>query len=371
MNNCMKDLFPGQFKESEGQLQKIWESAVFVFDANILLNLYRYSDTTQNEFLEILDRIKERVWLPHRAAEEYFNNRLTVISQQEKSYGETVNAIDNLESKLKNSRQHPFVSNETMATLEELFNNLRQELTDNQNVHSKRISKDLIKDRIAAIFESRVGSPYEKDELTNLLEEGKERYRQQIPPGFKDSTKPNKDDIFLDECKKYGDLIVWRQIIDKALDSDIDIILVTDDKKEDWWELFKGKTIGPRPKLVKEFHEKVNKTYQMYQADRFLQLASSFLGESVSDEAVNEIKQVRLDSNFELSLNKHQAFSDLVGYVQENIKLGDKLPSERNLAEILGWTRTVVREQLVRLESFDFISIEHGKSTVLLKEIPE
>ena len=38
----MKELFPGYFKETEGHLREIWDTSLFVFDANILLNLYRY-----------------------------------------------------------------------------------------------------------------------------------------------------------------------------------------------------------------------------------------------------------------------------------------------------------------------------------------
>ena len=85
----MKDLFPGHFKESEKNLKQVWDSCIFVFDANILLNFYRYSDSTRREFLQLLQKIQERVWLPNRAAEEYLNNRLSVIDQQERSYDET------------------------------------------------------------------------------------------------------------------------------------------------------------------------------------------------------------------------------------------------------------------------------------------
>ena len=70
-------------------------------------------------------------------------------------------------------------------------------------------------------------------------------------------------------------------------------MLVTDDKKEDWWERFKGKTVGPRPELVKEFKDSTSNTFHMYQADRFLELARENLGEQVSAEIVEEIREVR------------------------------------------------------------------------------
>lgn len=289
----MKDLFPGHFKESEKKLREVWETSLFVFDANILLNLYRYSDTTRSELLRILEKIKDRAWIPHRAAEEYLNNRLYVIDQQERSYDETQKSIDNLKSDLENARQHPFVSNRTMAKVGKVFEELREELINNKNIHTKRISNDEIKDAISSIFDNRVGSPYEKEKLVELISEGEERYRQKIPPGFKDGSKSGDSDVFTETCRKYGDLIVWSQIIDKASESGKGVVLVTDDKKEDWWEKFKGKTVGPRPELVKEFKDKVKNTFHMYQADRFLELARENLGEKVSDEIVEEIREVR------------------------------------------------------------------------------
>jgi hypothetical protein len=289
----MKDLFPGHFKESDKSLREVWETSLFVFDANILLNLYRYSDTTRNEFLRILDKIKDRAWLPHRAAEEYLNNRLLVIDQQEKSYDDTEKSIESLKRDLENARQHPFVSKDIMEKVSSVFDELCSELKNNKLVHTTRISNDEIKDAIARIFENNVGFPYEKEQIEKLIIEGEERYKQKVPPGFKDASKSNDSEVFSEKCRKYGDLIVWTQVIDKATELGIGVVLVTDDKKEDWWEKFKGKTVGPRPELVKEFKDRANQTFHMYQADRFLELARENLGEQVSEEIVEEIREVR------------------------------------------------------------------------------
>ncbi|MGP9498821.1 PIN-like domain-containing protein [Halomonas sp. AOP43-D1-4] len=289
----MKDLFPGHFKESEKNLKQVWDSCIFVFDANILLNFYRYSDSTRREFLQLLQKIQERVWLPHRAAEEYLNNRLSVIDQQERSYDETAKAINSLRSDLDNARQHPFVSQQTMNQVNKVFDLLCNELSENKGVHTKRISNDEIKESISSIFENNVGQPYSREDLEKLIVDGEERYKQKIPPGFKDGTKSGDSDVFTEKCRKYGDLIVWNQVIDKSIEAKKGIVLVTDDKKEDWWEKFKGKTVGPRPELVKEFKDRAENTFHMYQADRFLELARENLNEQVSDEIVEEIREVR------------------------------------------------------------------------------
>jgi prefoldin subunit 5 len=289
----MKDLFPGHFKESEENLRKVWDSCIFVFDANILLNLYRYSDATRNEFLRLLEKIKDRVWLPHRAAEEYLSNRLSVIDQQEQSYDSTIKSINNLKSDLDNARQHPFVSKQTMGDVDSVFNALCEELLKNKKVHTQRISNDEIKNSISQIFENRVGLPFDKEKLEQLIVDGEERYKQKIPPGFKDASKSSESEVFTDKCRKYGDLIVWKQVLEHSSEVKKGVVLVTDDKKEDWWERFKGKTVGPRPELVKEFKDSTSNTFHMYQADRFLELARKNLGEQVSPEIVEEIREVR------------------------------------------------------------------------------
>ncbi len=289
----MKGLFPGHFKESQENLREIWDSSIFVFDANILLNLYRYSDATRKEFLGLLEKIKDRVWLPHRAAEEYLSNRLSVIDQQEQSYDSTIKSINSLKSDLDNARQHPFVSKQTMEAIDSVFNTLCDELLSNKKVHSQRISNDEIKESISKIFENRVGSPFDQEELDKLVADGEERYKQKIPPGFKDASKSSDSEVFTDKCRRYGDLIVWKQVLERSSEVSKGVILVTDDKKDDWWERFKGKTVGPRPELVKEFKDNTDNTFHMYQADRFLELARENLGEQVSPEIVEEIREVR------------------------------------------------------------------------------
>jgi len=40
----MRDLFPEYYIPREEDFQKAWNTGLFVFDANVLLNLYGYSD---------------------------------------------------------------------------------------------------------------------------------------------------------------------------------------------------------------------------------------------------------------------------------------------------------------------------------------
>ena len=288
----MKDLFPGYFKPDSKEIKKIWKSCLFVFDTNILLNLYRYSNETQKEFLELLKKINDRIWIPNRVGEEYLANRIGVIHEQENTYDKTIKSIEDLKDTLNHSRRHPFITKNTLSQVEQTLEALTNELQNNKANHIERFANDDIQQSIVELFNKRVGKEYSKKELHNIFTEGEQRYSEKIPPGYKDKTK-GSDNSFINQCRVFGDLIIWKQIIDKSIDVKKDIILVIDDKKEDWWFESKGKTIGPRPELIKEFKSKTNHNIHMYQADRFLELAQESLHEKVSEKAVEEIKEVR------------------------------------------------------------------------------
>ncbi|GIU51486.1 PIN-like domain-containing protein [Shewanella sp. KT0246] len=371
MNSNMRELFPGYFKESDEDLKILWENSTFVFDANILLNLYRYSENTREAFLELLTDIKDRIWVSHQATFEYFENRLNVINEQEVSYDETIKDMNELRNKFENNRQHPFVTTMLSTQLKELFKEIEQELIESKKTHSDRISDDPIKEKLAQLFSGKVGFPYPDEKLKAICKEGSERYKQSIPPGYKDAKKSGESDNLISLRRKFGDFILWQQTIDMAKSDKVDVIFITDDTKEDWWKKSKGKTIGPRPELTKEFIDKTNRKFQMYRSDTFINSASIYLNSNISNETVQEIIQVSLNKDILPALRKYPPLHDLVFYLASlDLTVESKLPSERDLSEAVGYNRTVIREQLVRLESFGFVDINHGKSTVLVKELP-
>lgn len=289
----MKKIFPGYFPKEDSDHKALWGKCLFVFDANILLNLYRYSDDARSGFLQVLDRLKDRAWIPHRVAEEYLTNRLKVIFEQQEEYTVAISEIAALNKKLENPRQHPFVSRKIMDGVADSLNNLISELESNKEIHSKRMSDDEIKERLAIIFDGRVGDELKDEELEELIKEGGRRYAEKIPPGYSDAKKTSGEEFLRARCRPCGDLIVWKQLLYKAKAENTSVIFVTDDGKEDWWLRFKGKTIGARPELVKEFISNVGMDFHMYHPERFLSLAGDFLKQETSPEILNEIREFR------------------------------------------------------------------------------
>jgi hypothetical protein len=96
----MKGLFP-QFAGSSNQdYSTVWSQALFVFDTNVLLNLYRYQSATRDELLNVLEQLSERIWVPHHVALEFQRNRLKVIAEQNKRFNDVRRTIEKAQSSL-------------------------------------------------------------------------------------------------------------------------------------------------------------------------------------------------------------------------------------------------------------------------------
>lgn len=107
-----------------------------------------------------------------------------------------------------------------------------------------------------------------------------------MPPGFLDDDKEHP--------LLYGDLVLWRQTLDKARDAHQSVILVTDENKEDWWWEFRSLTLGPRPELVAEISREADVDFYMYTSERFLEEAGRYFDQEISPSTLEEAKKVRV-----------------------------------------------------------------------------
>ncbi len=123
--------------------------------------------------------------------------------------------------------------------------------------------------------------------MREIFKEGEERFKNKVPPGFEDEkTKEGS--------RKFGDLILWKQIIQKAKEINKDVILITDERKIDWWWKIKdGRNMGPRQELVEEIKLQANVDFHMYSSERFLRYGQSFLNEKINQQALQEIQAMK------------------------------------------------------------------------------
>ena len=293
----MKDMFPEFYRPTEEEFSEIWKECIFALDANVLLNLYRYSDSTANSLLNLFKALEDRIWLPHQAALEFQKNRCAVISTQMRYYDEVVALLskdmEELSRKLEQDYgRHRFLKiKDYTGRLRRWCRRVEREILSKREKYGIPFEDDPIRDSIDQLFEGKVGAPSTDEDLDKISAEGKKRYADNVPPGFADSDKNGKE--------KYGDLVIWFQIIDKDTAEKKPFILVTDERKEDWWQIIHGKTVGPRSELIAEFLKKSEQKFYMYNQEQFMKYAPEHIRaakETIKDEAVEEVKEVRESS---------------------------------------------------------------------------
>ena len=280
MKNAIKEFIEPTSKEK----QQLWEEAVFVFDTNVLLNLYRYSAKTRNSLLAAFESFKERVWIPYQVAYEYMRKRCEVIYETVQRYDQFKKEIDIFTGKAIDTLRLTSVDEE----VSELTRYLIKWLDSNKDRNLLVLSaeKDEILDKILTIFDGRVGNNIDAAELERIKEEGKGRYEKLIPPGYKDDKKKKGQE---DDNNAYGDLIIWKQIIKYAKENGTGVVYVTHDQKEDWWNIVKGKTIGPRVELRKEFMKETGQEFHMYSMNSFISTYNKMNEVPIDKSAVDEV----------------------------------------------------------------------------------
>jgi len=146
--------------------------------------------------------------------------------------------------------------------------------------------KDPIRESLTQIFEKRVGHKYPQLREQELFSDAEKRFELEIPPGYEDyKTKPG--------MRKFGDFIIWIQMLDHAKETKKSIIFITDDKKEDWWWIHNRRTIGPRPELIEEINERAKVSFHMYNSRGFIGWASGYIEQCISPETIQEVENIQ------------------------------------------------------------------------------
>jgi hypothetical protein len=225
----MKSLFAGYYRPTDKEFDELWKNCTFVFDTSVLLDLYRSTATTRDVLLDLLEKIKDRIWLPYQAGWEYQENRLKVIAEERELYSELRKALDGLVKDVQQKMHNHAVesADKIKAELEAAVRKIVAIIDKAANEHPDLTADDHIRDKITQLFEGMVGTKLDDKRLVSIYQEGPKRYEQKIPPGYKDVEKGG--------TRQFGDLVIWNEILDYAKTSNKPVVLVTSDTKEDWW----------------------------------------------------------------------------------------------------------------------------------------
>lgn len=267
---------------TEEREKTLWDEALVVLDTNSICAMYRMTKDTQKTMLEILEYLKDKLWIPGHVLYEYQKNRIEVIKEPiSKWYGNPdffnnnyIQQLRNFVEKLEEQKYyHPYFEDKELDAFKKSIDDvadsidyIRQTVRDEFGKRKGEIlalqnSDDILKE----ILTLPSGKEFSYSEKIKIMEEGEWRYKQELPPGYMDSS--DKHGI-----QKYGDLIIWKEILNKAKTDNCSVIFVTNDVKQDWYEEHEKKQNPncPRHELLLEFKETTGKDIWLYTLDQFV-----------------------------------------------------------------------------------------------------
>src|SRR5579863_4643618 len=258
----MRDMFPGYFHREP--VAAVWKECIFSFDANFLLDFYRSTPQLQETLFGILDAVVDRSRLTHQAALEYYQNRENVIRESSDSYDQVSElvreATKKIENGLKQYQKHTAIEVEKItAIIQKAAADVERLLKELKNKHPNYSKRDEIEERLTKLFEGKVGASYTHDRLEDVYQKAVRRFSERIPPGYKDEHDKQGS-------RRFGDVVLWFQLLDLAREQERPLIFVTAESKEDWWT----KGGRPRPELIHEMFLNAKVQFHSYKPAQFV-----------------------------------------------------------------------------------------------------
>jgi len=300
--------------------QLLWKDCIFVFDSSALLSFYAMPAQTRQKIYDslILPNI-QKFWIPGHVKFEYLKNREKVIRKPisesyEKLKNEALTPIEKLVNDLKTktddlakrilrSEKHPHFDDvevkafalqlETLKTAHDTFksgveariDSAKKEISDLQNAD----------DFLAFFAHFNIGRDFSFEEIYQITIEGKHRYEFSIPPGYEDFK--NKDKV---GTQIFGDLIIWKQILEFSKETNKPIVLICDDLKADWCYTYNAsgdiRIEAPREELIKEFKDHSGHSFWMYNLPQFLYHANQYWAGSIEEKDIDALAEVITES---------------------------------------------------------------------------
>ncbi|MHB8233638.1 MAG: PIN-like domain-containing protein [Solirubrobacteraceae bacterium] len=289
------DGFEGYRTATTANYVDLFRDGLVVPDANVLLNLYRFTSQARDDLLNVLERLGDRLWVPHQVLAEFWRNRENVLRDPrdtEKTAQDLLKAKEQATSIFRawaNRVSLPIDEASKLAGalgsgFDEAINGVDR-FSDETAIESARdTDRDVVLTRLDSILSGRVGEPLDDEQYAAAVQEGLRRVAAREPPGYLDKNKE-------DEAAA-GDFLVWEQILIEVARAPRDLLFVTGDVKEDWWRREAGEQRGPRLELVAEMRDRCGSRLFMLRPATLLSLARDHLDVDVQEESVDSTDRV-------------------------------------------------------------------------------
>lgn len=288
--------FEGYRTTSNDDLVRIFRDGIVSLDTNVLLDLYRYGEKARSEFFAILESFAPTLWIPHQVAKEFWRNRVQVIAEVgsaaqvpdlKKSKNIAINALSSWGGRARAEEE----TQRSIALLETAYRDVAETLASVTGLDTGSIGLDTNVDPVLARLEplalGHVGDAPTDNELASLITEGAARFEVLRPPGYMDGQKHGQTE------QGTGDFLLWHQLMGHAQRLQREVVLISRDEKEDWWQLDSSRRLtGPRVELVQEMLEQAGVRFHLLHPERLLRVAPALLGVAIDADTIEDVTRV-------------------------------------------------------------------------------
>lgn len=282
----LKESMPGFFIENEPtELTNV----VVAIDTNFLFSLLTVNQKTFEELYKVLEKLnsKNQLFIPNHVAKEYILDAEDTCRKDGVIYSNVNKKVDAFLSNYEQIKNDYKDRVSDFKLIQDKIDSFNKELKE---FISKQLNKPDYKKRRESIEKlfNNIGKPYSRKQLYKLQKELEFRFSAFIPPGFMDNTKKNGN--------KYGDGIIWFQLMDYAKKENKDIIYVTIDVKDDWQINNQF-----RKELYNEFYLETEKKLFIYNPDELIQIYNKLT--KVKESTSKDVKSETTKSYTELLID--------------------------------------------------------------------
>jgi predicted nucleic acid-binding protein len=344
---------------TEADYNEVLTSGLIVPDVNVLLGLYRFNSQARDDMLSVLENLGDRLFVPSQVSVEFLHNRGRLIEDPllSRPLAETLNEYrkkskDGVREWMLQETFRDEQLRRILRKVDTAFDVLTRDLAEViAEEHGDSVGSafnDPILASLNRILEGRVGSPLEEAEYRQFLAEATHRTASYTLPGYRDS--PRSEGFA-------GDYLIWHQILREARIKRSDVLFVTGDLKDDWWQVESGRIQGPRPELVQEMRAAAGGKLFMLRPDSFLIYAQRFLEVRVSAESVKEVEHVADQSDseepekFDINLIS-RSWDKILAATEGRNKAARRLLDRASIYEVSGPRVTIEFPRLSDARSF-------------------
>ena len=272
-----QDILRGHVPLREEVLAEIWDEAIFCFDTNVLLDVYRYSEINRASFLKLLTAIKDRIFVPNQVAVEFARNRVTTIREHYAAHRMIRQKLVEATAEIEKS-----YGRHDLEELKRFLEDSKERMDAFLEPENDQLKNDHILESVIQIIGDDIADPIKKEELEKEYEIRKKKL---IPPFCE------KDDQ-KDEERRIGDVAIWMELLNHMGKINKPLIFVTEDQKANWWHKEGGQHI-PQPRLVQEMFRASGKDVVFMRSVQFSKQAPERLNIVVSEGFADETEKLR------------------------------------------------------------------------------